>query len=64
MDDIDVVNEGQIVREGKFIHKNRDEGRVMEKRCKRCTTPLTIYEDDYGNFKLWCINCDAPSLEK
>jgi hypothetical protein len=63
MDDIDIVDEGVIVRQGKFIEKNRDQERVMEKRCKRCQTVLTLHEDDYGSFKLWCISCDAIALQ-
>jgi len=28
-----------------------------EKRCKRCFSLLSLFEDDKGNTKLWCFNC-------
>jgi ribosomal protein S27AE len=60
MDDIDVNDgEGLLIHKGKFIEKNKDAERVQEKTCKRCGTRLTIYEDDIGTFRLWCMQCET-----
>ena len=65
MDDIDInEEEGVVVHKGRFIEKNKKKDRVMEKHCKRCNTVLTIYENDQGDFKLWCISCDSIGLSK
>ncbi len=58
------IDEGVVVRKGRFIEKNKDAGRVLQKRCKRCGTVLTFAETDYGSFKLWCVNCDTYDLTK
>ena len=60
MDGFDVSDdEGLVVHKGKFIEKNKDAERVQEKTCKRCGTRLTVYEEDSGIFRLWCMQCET-----